>query len=66
MNKTSMNGLLVKKGFFQGLPMVKLMSVKIYMKLVNRKRILVSGVTFMNYSYCMYLCLLNSMPPMLE
>lgn len=50
MNKTSMKGLLVKKGFFQGLPMVKLISVKIYMKLVNRKRMLVSGVTFMNYS----------------
>lgn len=65
MNKTTMKGLFVKKGFFHGLPIVKLIKVKIYMKLVKRKRMLVSGVILMKSYSSMYLCLFTPFPPML-
>lgn len=66
IKSTIINGTFTKNGFFHGLPIVKAMRVKIYMKFVNKNRIFVSGVTFTNYSSTKYLSLLTENPPILK
>ena len=66
MNSTIINGTLTKKGFFHGRPIVKAISVKIYIKFVNKNRIFVSGVILTNYSSTKYFALLTENPPILK
>ncbi len=66
IKSTIIKGILTKNGFFHGRPMVKAISVKIYMKLVNKNRIFVSGVIFTNYSSAKYFALLTENPPILK
>ncbi len=66
MKSTIIKGIFTKKGFFQGLPIVKAINVKIYMKLVNRNSIFVSGVIFKNYSSRRYNYLFTLNPPILS
>jgi hypothetical protein len=47
-----MNGMFVKNSFLQGFEIEKASKLKMYIKLVKRKRILVSGVFKMkSYSF---------------
>ena len=61
--RTTIKGTLVTNDFFQGLPIVNDINVKMYIKLVKRNRIFVSGVTLIKSSYYSYLNLLTENPP---
>jgi 1-deoxy-D-xylulose 5-phosphate reductoisomerase len=63
---TIIKGIFTKKGFFQGLPIVKAIKQKTLMKLANRNSIFVSGVINKNISSTRKSYLFTLIPPILS
>lgn len=61
---THMKGMLVKNYFLHGLEIEKARRLNMYMKLVNRKMMLFSGVDNRKSSSSTYLASLISCPPL--
>lgn len=63
MTSTIINGIFVQNSFLQGLEMEKAKKLKIYIKLVNIKIMLVSGVLRMKSVSTSYLAWPTAYPP---